>query len=148
MKINTQKLTNEFLTFLENLNPQDWNQKVTDKWTIRDMIIHLIGWEKEATKELPISYATHKEPWFMNNNNDDYAEFNAKNVQEYKDYSSKQLIEEWKKWQKALTDEINKIGIDKLKVGYDFFEWVFDEGESNHYLEHFKQIKEALNIKN
>lgn len=147
MKINTQKLTDEFLTFLENLNPQDWNQKVTDKWTIRDMIVHLIGWEKEAVRELPISYATHQKPWFMNNN-DDYVEFNAKNVQEYKDYPPKQLIEEWKKWQKVLDDEVEKIGVDKLKADYDFFEWVFDEGEGNHYLEHFKQIKEALNIKN
>lgn len=97
MKINTQKLTDEFLVFLEDLDPKDWNQKVTGKWTIRDMIVHLIGWEKEATKELPVSYATRQRPWFMNNN-DDYVKFNAKNVQEYKDHSFKQLIKEWKKW--------------------------------------------------
>lgn len=53
--------------------------------------------------------------------------------------------EEWKKWQEAFNQEIQKIGEDRLRADYDFFEWVFDEGEGGHYLEHFNQIRQALN---
>lgn len=142
-KIDTNKLTIDFINFLENLKEEDWKVKVTNEWDVKDMIIHLIGWEREATKELPKAWKTHTNPWFMRNT-DNFKEFNAKNVKEFKTYTPKQLLAEWKKWQQALNDEIGKIGEDKLRIEYDFFEWVFDESEGNHYLEHFNQIKEAL----
>ncbi|MDO8340608.1 MAG: DinB family protein [Candidatus Woesebacteria bacterium] len=144
MKINTHQLTENFLKYLKNLTNKEWGTKVTDGWTIKEEIAHLIGWEKEAAKELPIAWKKHRRPWFMENN-DDFARFNAKNTTEYKEFTPRQLIIEWKKWQKVFEDEISKIGEDKLRADYDFFEWVFDESGQGHYLEHFNQIKKALN---
>ncbi|MDP3917812.1 MAG: hypothetical protein Q8Q30_01390 [Candidatus Woesebacteria bacterium] len=145
--INTIQLSNSFIKLLESLNENDLKIQVNDNWTVKDVITHLVDWEEESTKQLPLSWKFHKKPWFMTNN-DDFKDFNSESLKKYKNMSKKQLISEWKKWQSLLQKEIDKIGEEKLRSDYDFFEWVFDEGGQNHYFEHYDQIMKALIYKN
>ncbi|MFH1607738.1 MAG: hypothetical protein ABIA78_01255 [archaeon] len=101
-----------------------------------------MGWEKECTEILGEVWRTKKKPWFLTEGNFD--EFNQRAVDEYKNYSVKKLIEEWKYWQGLLDKKIEEVGEDKLKAEPELFGWVFDEGEESHYSEHLKQIKKAL----
>lgn len=144
-KIDTVKINNSLLKLLENLTDKEWNLKVNPDWTVKDVISHLVGWEKEAVKELGQTWKTKKEPWFLKTS--DFKEFNKRSVETYKNYSSKELLNEWKKYQKLLDKKIKEIGEDKLRAQPYLFSWVFDEGEDNHYLVHYNQIKKVLGNK-
>lgn len=131
----------DFFDLLESLSEDEWELKVNDKWSVKDVVAHLIGWEEECAVSLMDSWQTGKKPWFMKT--DDYDEFNRKSVMKYKNYTPKQLIERWKFVIRVLDSEIDDIGIGRLKAKGELFDWLFDE---SHYEEHLEQIKKALRI--
>lgn len=141
--MNQDNISREFFRLLENLKDEEWDIKVDNEWAIKDVVAHLVGWEKECVQILEETWKTKEKPWFLKT--DDYNEFNKKNAQEYENYSPKELLKEWKFWQNSLDEKIEKIGENNLRQNPELFEWVFDEGEDGHYLEHFNQIKKVLN---
>jgi hypothetical protein len=132
----------KFIKYLENLKDKDWKVMVTSKWTVKDVVSHLVGWEEECAKALINFQKTKKSPWFLDNENHDYsndfAEFNAQSVEKYKSYSPKELLEKWKYFIRMWEKEIKKVDDktkSKLKPIYD---------SDSHYIEHWKQIKKVL----
>lgn len=134
--------TKGFMKLLESLNEDDWKIKVNSDWTIKDVISHLVGWEREAVKALEEEWKTKEKPLFLLT--EDFNEFNKKNVEHYKRYNSRELLDEWKKLQNILDEKINEIGEENLRKEPELYDWVFDEGEENHYKEHYEQIKKVL----
>lgn len=134
----------EELSFLKNLKDSDWDVEVTKKWKVKDVLSHLIGWERECAKELVKVFETGNEPWFMLADN--YDEFNEKIYQEFRDYSPASLISELEKWQNTLESEIKKIGENKIRQR-PRMGWVFNEGGEPHFEHHMNQVKDALNGK-
>lgn len=130
-----------FIYYIETLKDDDFAVKVNKVWTVRDVVAHMVGWERECTKVLLEALKTKEAPWFMKT--DDYDEFNAKNVNEFKDYPIPELLNEWRRWQGSLDSEIAKIGEDEIRKA-EGFDWVLDEGHGGHYNEHFEQIRNAL----
>lgn len=130
-----------FIEYLRNLNPEDWNVKATDKWTVKDVVAHLVGWEKEVANTLEVSRKTGEPAWFMKQENWD--KFNKQNTEFYKDYSLEKLLNEWEMWQKKLEVKIKELGEQELRDDKDV-EYLFDEGDDNHYEHHWKQIRKAL----
>ena len=61
---------------LKNLSESDWYLKATDKWLVKDIVSHLIGWEREVSNCFLDSWENGVEPWFMKI--DDYSEINQK----------------------------------------------------------------------
>ncbi|MBU0907800.1 MAG: ClbS/DfsB family four-helix bundle protein [Nanoarchaeota archaeon] len=140
--MDPEKITKELFALLESLSDSEWKIKVNEKWTVKDVIAHLVGWEKESVKCLREEWKTKKKPWFFETDN--YDEFNNGLVREYKKFSPKELINEWKKQINRLEEETQSIGEEKLRENMDLFGWVFGEGEDNHYLIHLNQIKRVL----
>lgn len=132
----------DFIAYLKTLQPEDWDKKVNKNWTVKDVVAHMVGWEKGDVDVIRTAWETKQAPWFMNT--DDYDEFNRKAVEYYKDYSSNELIEEWEKWQQRVQDEIDSIGEDNLRSRMDLFGWLFKTGDGSHYDEHYKQIKTTV----
>lgn len=132
----------DFIEYIKTLKPEDWEKQVTDKWTVRDVVAHMVGWEKGDPDAIAKAWETKQSPWWMTT--DDYDQFNQENVEYYQDYTPDELIAEWEKWARHIDDEVNKIGEDKLRARPDLFGWVFDEGEDSHYNHHYRQIKKAL----
>ena len=64
------------LAFFRNLKPEDWDKRVTDLWTVKDVLAHLVGWEREVALEFRRTWGTDKKPWFVAI--DDYNDFNKK----------------------------------------------------------------------
>lgn len=133
----------EFFTFLKDLTKEEWKVKVNKNWTVKDVVAHLVGWEREDAETIFKLWKTQKRAWFLETTNFD--DFNKKWVGEYSDFSPQELIEEWEHWYKVLNWRIRKIGIDRLKSKPKLFGWLFNEGDNNHYYIHLKQIKKALN---
>lgn len=133
----------DFVSFLKTLKPKDWNIMVTDSWTVKDVVAHMVGWEKGDPEAIRKAWKTKKPPWWMEM--DDYDDFNKKNVDFYKDFSPEELIGELEKWQRHNQKEIDRIGEEKLRARPDLFGWLFEEGEGSHYSHHYDQIKKALN---
>lgn len=135
-----------FIEYLKILEPSDWSRKINDKWTVKDVVAHLIGWDKGDPEIIRTTWETKKAPWFTKTK--DFKEFNAKNVEFYKDYKSAELIKEWKKWKKKVREEIDKIGEEKLRKHPELFGWLFEKGGNKHEKFHYNQIKEVVKRKN
>lgn len=131
----------DFIDFLKKLKPEDWEKPVTDKWSVKDVVAHLVGWEKESVRELKRIWGTDQVAWFVKDTN--YKDFNDKTVAEFSHYSPNELFGEWEKWQAELDSLVEKIGEDKIRQAPDM-DWVFDEGEDGHCLYHYKQIENCL----
>ena len=139
----------DFISYLKTLKPEDWNKMATPKWTVKDVVAHMVGWERGDVEEIIRIWETKQPPWWKDNPN--YDEFNAKWVEFYKNYTPEQLIAEWEMWQKKVSEEIKKIGYENIKSRPDLFDWLIEDGdnytlyeEGSHYKHHLKQIKKAL----
>lgn len=132
------------ITFFRALKESDWKVPVTKKWQVKDVLSHLIGWERECAKELEKVFETEREPWFMSMDN--YDKFNDRIYREFENYSPKVLISELEKWQEILEDNIQKFGEDKIRLR-PHMSWVFDEGDKSHFERHINQVKDALKNK-
>jgi len=127
-----------FIKYLERLSDRDWNIKVNDKWTVKDVVSHLVWWEEECAKVLIDSLKTDERPWFLEDQ--DYSEFNRQNVEKYKNYSPKNLLDKYKHFAKVTEKVIRDAGGEENLLKEK--EWLFDD---SHYIEHWEQIKKALN---
>lgn len=143
----------DFIGFLKTLKPEDWNKKATPNWTVKDVVAHMVGWERGDVEVIRKSWETKTPPWWKNDPN--YDEFNKKWVEYYKDYTPEQLIAEWEMWQKKVTEEVDKIGYSKIKTRPDLFDWLIEGDDKkgdkytmtkggSHYEHHYRQIKKAL----
>jgi hypothetical protein len=131
----------DIVIFFKNLKDSDWDIAVTNKWRVKDILSHLVGWEREVCRGLADVFKNGDNPWFMKIG--DYAEFNEKIYQEFKDYSFENLLLELEKWQDEFDKIIKKIGEDKIRKQPDT-DWVFDEGGDSHFEHHINQIKKVL----
>ncbi|MDE1870883.1 MAG: maleylpyruvate isomerase N-terminal domain-containing protein [Candidatus Micrarchaeota archaeon] len=140
--MEVDKLHKEFFKLLERLDKGDWKLKVNENWTIKDVVAHLVGWEREDARTLYKLYKTRKRAWWSHTNNFD--DFNKKSVKRYKTYSNSALIKEWKHQYKIVKREMKRIGITDLKADSKRFGWLFDGTDANHIFGHYKQIQKVL----
>jgi len=140
-KINSNQITDYFLSYLKTLNEKQWEIRITNKWDVHDVVAHIVGWLEEVLAVLPKSWESKEEPWFMKTDN--YAEFNQANVEKYKNLKPTDLISKYVELNNKLNILIDKIGEENIKLDQRF-SWVLDDGENNHELYHFNQIKEKL----
>lgn len=125
---------------LKSLRQKDWEIMITNKWNVKDVFAHLIGWLEEVIKVLPEAWKEKKMPWFMNTN--DYSEFNDKAVKKYNDLSPQELLEKYEGLEKELNRVIKQIGKENIKADKRFI-WAIDD---SHELTHLKEIyKKILN---
>lgn len=129
------------LDFFKSLKPEDWDKPVTEKWKVKDVLSHLVGWNKEVLRDFREVLKTGEEPWFATT--EDYGEFNDKIFEEYKNESPEQLLSQMERWERELGEEIEKAGEAELRKRPDM-EWLFDEGEDSHSAHHIAQVKKAL----
>lgn len=141
----------DFISFLKTLKPEDWQAMVTDKWSVKDVVAHMVGWEKGDVKGIGQAWQTKTPPWWVDT--EDYNNFNAQSVEFYKDFTPEQLIAEWEYWQNQVQKEIDRIGEANLRSRPDLFAWLFegteddrDSGEESHYKHHYNQIRRALGM--
>lgn len=135
-------LKHDFISYLKKLRPEDWTIKVTPEWTVKDLVAHMVGWEKYDPQIIRETWKTKESPWWHNEK--DYDEYNRKEVKYYKNYTPRRLVKEWEKWQDKVKKEINRIGKHNLKTRLDLFKWLFDESASSHYAHHLRQVKDAV----
>jgi len=146
----------DFISYLKTLNPEDWDKKATDKWTVKNVVAYMVAWKRRDAEIIPIFWETQKkEPWMSTR--EEWDKFNAKWVEFYKDYTPDKLISEWELWQKKVTEEIDKIGYSNIKSRPDLFDWLLEDGEGSsnvftmneggsHHEHHYRQIKKAVEI--
>jgi hypothetical protein len=129
------------ISFCEQLKPEDWDKQATPKWKVKDIVSHLVGWDREVVREFRRTWESGDQPWFMMT--DDYDAFNVRIYEEFKDYSPAQLIQEFEKWAGILDREIEKIGENEIRKRPNM-DWLFDEGDEPHFDHHLNQIQKAL----
>lgn len=139
-----EAISRALITYLQTLSDEQWQIKVTDKWTVADVFAHLVGWLEEVVNILPQSWHSKELPWFVTT--DDYADFNQKQIDRYRHYSHKELIGKYTELNSQLDTIIDQIGIENLRADKNF-SWALDEGEDNHELYHLNQIRNAVEAK-
>ncbi len=143
----------DLIPYLKSISESDWYLRATDEWLVKDMVSHLIGWEREVSKNFMTAWEKGIEPWFMKV--DDYTEFNQKIYAEFKDWTPSALLDEFEKWTKDLDEQIEKVGKENLEKRRKEFDWVLDDGENedentdtgSHFGHHLDQIKRAVENK-
>jgi hypothetical protein len=130
----------KLIKFLNNLSEDKWAIKVNPRWTVKDVVAHLIGWAEEATKVIPVAMKSDEDPWFMNLKN--YDEFNNKSVLKYGKLRPKELLNKIQKVDNALSKVIEKYGVENLKHRPGF-KWMFEENEESHSIHHLRQIRKV-----
>lgn len=131
----------EFTEFLASLSELQWQAKVNDDWTVKDVIAHLIGWAYEVADALPTVWETGEEPWFCRTS--DYDEFNERNVLRYKSLSPGETLAEYIRSEEMVKAAVDGIGESTLRE-CGKYGWVFDEGQNSHWMNHYRQITKAL----
>lgn len=135
----------DIVSFCGKLNPEDWSKPATKKWRVKDVVSHLVGWEREVAQEFKRTWGSKNEPWFMKVEN--YDDFNEKIFNEFKDCSPTELLAELKKWQGVVSKEIADAGETNIRQ-HPHMDWLFDEGGEPHFEHHLKQIQLALGLSN
>lgn len=131
----------KYIDLLKTLTEVEWYKKVDGKWTVKDVVAHLVGWEEECVKRLPVIWKNKQKPWFiLSEDGDD--EFNQKSIEKLRNHTPGQLLIKWEKWYSAGKVEVEKIGGGNMRANPELFGWWFDE---SHYLNHFDQLKTILN---
>ena len=130
----------EMIEFLENLPEGKWETKVNKDWNIKDVIAHLIAWNYESIRVIPSAWKTRKNPWIGIDNYDD---FNKIATDRYKDFSSKGLLEELKKSEQLMDELLSHYALKEMKKRSEF-NWLFEEGDEIHSIQHLNQIKKIL----
>ncbi len=142
MSTKSEEISNELISYLTNLSIDEWKLKVSDEWSVKDIVSHLIGWNVEASKVLPTVWKTKETPWFLNT--DDYEKFNRTYVEAHRQDSPQKVLRDFIESEEKFNQVIQEIGEGNLRKHIDKYDWVFDEGEDSHYLEHLSQIKAAV----
>ncbi len=89
----------------------------------------MAGWEKRDAEVIRIFWKTkRRSPWMSTRK--EWDEFNRKEVERYKNYTPRQLIEEWEQWQKKVAEEIDEIGYQNIKSRPDLFDWLIEDQEA------------------
>ena len=146
MKTDKPTIKDEYFEILEDLNQEQWQLVLNRGWTIKggwtifDCISHFVAWEKEAVNQL--TNIPRKKACDMSFN--DYKKFNKIAVEKYKNYSTKELINNWKKLQNLLEIRIKKLSKEELKEKLLLFDWIDEGRENNHYSYHLPEIKKCL----
>lgn len=132
-----------FVDYLKTLKSEDWDLMATSKWTVKDMVAHMVGWEHSDPRFIKKMWETKEKPWWKDTKN--YDDFNKKWVEFYKSFSPEELIAEWEKWRREIEIEVDEIGEDNLKQYPELFGWLFKHDEkTSHYYHHYEQIKNAI----
>lgn len=143
----------QFIKYLKTLPAEDWEKKVTADWDVKNVVAHMIGWDRGDVDAIKTICETKQPPsWKLSGwgKADDDA-YNAKWIEYYKDYTPTELIIEWEKWQAEVRALVNFYGEENLRARSDLFDWLFEGVEDNrkdstpgHYKHHYNQLKQVL----
>lgn len=131
-----------FIAYLKTLNPEDWNVKATDKWTVKDVVAHIIGWIELDIASLERTDEADTLPWRQKGF--DVNDYNAKSVKKYTDNTPNELIVTFVKLDEKRTNLIQEVGIENIKKDKELYYYLFEDGNNKHTEHHWKQIREAL----
>ena len=104
----------DFIPFLKSLKSSDWERMVTTKWDVKDVVAHLIGWEKEDANSIERVWRSKEITWFYATDNFDA--FNTRSISFYKGYTPRQLIAEWEHWRAEVQKCVAQSGEENLRA--------------------------------
>jgi hypothetical protein len=125
----------EFLNEVKNMDPDLANQEIEPgKWTFKEMVAHIVGWEKEVAIRF-IEFIKGS----MEDVNYDINSFNKNSVDSRQLQTWQETIYELQEAQADLQEIITKIREADLKAEKRFQLWV--NVLIRHYKQHLKQLK-------
>ena len=133
------------------LPPGKRDEVFLGKWSIKDLIAHLIGWDYtniEAVKDIRLG----RSPGVFQHWNPDWSAYNARLVKQYKRENFTELLESVRRSHQALLDFVSTIPAQEIEQDFGIrsprganitVEWflqfeVDDEGQ------HYQQIKDWM----
>lgn len=128
----------EFIIFCSMLSPEYWQRKAITLWTVRDLIVHMVGWEEKSYKALIEVKKTMKS--ITQPSKEECDELNRLFSVRYASYSNDALITEWKYWRK----KIDKF-ISENDMKSEIFCWFFDDHKDHHFLQVKKLLENSPN---
>jgi len=136
---NLYSFENEFLQIIEKLDEELRDKEINkDKWTPKDILSHIAGWEVEVVKQFK-TFLTNPDV----DDNYDIDSFNKTAVDERKNLSWDQIVLELKTAQTETSAFLSKLTQKEIDREKRFTDWV--DVLVNHYTHHAKQLKQLTN---
>lgn len=136
-----ERLASVSANFLEAATKLDTNLreqvKVCGRWSPKDIVSHIVGWEREVARRFRMFLAGQTEDVEY-----DIDSFNAQSVASRRQLSWEQVIDELKAAQKELKGVNEAIRYENLTTESRFQEWV--ETLCRHYEHHMAQIQKFV----
>ncbi len=110
------------------------------KWSIKDVLAHIIGWDEECTRAIQKAIDEEQKPGFLDWKKEDMDAFNRKQVQERKQRTFKELVEELKQTEGEWNRQTGRLTDEEIDRHPGWWKWMEDAG---HDIQHAKQIMEA-----
>lgn len=138
--ITIMKTPEVIISCLESI-PKDKQMLVLPSGrTIKDVIVHLAGWQLEATDCFTSLCENGTSPWFYGKA--DVTEFNEKLNERYKHLTYSDAVDLLKNSYLERSTRLSKYGkIKLLEVGLG---WMFEDNIRSHDIKHIEQIKKVL----
>ncbi|MFA6602746.1 MAG: hypothetical protein WCT01_02985 [Candidatus Shapirobacteria bacterium] len=136
-------MAKEIIRLLKTLPPETWNLVIDNKWTIKEIVAHFVGWEEECVSQLPLIWQNQRTACFLFLDEVGDAKFNQESLEKYAHLSPTQLLTEWEKWLKQGEKTVQEIDENNMKTNPKLFSWWFDQ---SHYQGHYDQIRKALEV--
>lgn len=151
MMQNKEELINEFTEFipfvqsLRSLAEEKWNSQIAEgKWTVRDVITHMMLWDKYFLEEA-IQKITSHQP--ITAKHLDFDEFNKKAVDYAKDKKQQEIIDASIHYRNELLRQLDSISEDDFAIehidgdGKPFSAYYYLIGFIPHDHHHIAQLK-------
>jgi len=129
-----------FIDTCTQLDPALREQKTLDgQWSPKDVVAHMIGWEREATERFWHFLAGPTENLTYNND-----AFNSQSVASRQHLTWDQALSELKAARQSFQKPIAAITADDLTRESRFFEWL--ESITKHYSDHIAHLKQTIEL--
>ncbi len=118
-------------------------------WRVRDILWHVATWNLEVAKSVNAYQAG--EEYLIPDLDEEEIDFNGKAVEEQKKLSDQQILDEWKKAYKELSNAVQEMPVERFP-GDMMYPWGDERGDIvtvveymiDHEIEHQEEIMEAM----
>ena len=124
------------IPFLESLPTDKWQIQV-GSWTVQDIVAHMIAWDEESLKVVPMCMETGHNPW---KGTTKYDNFNQQATLKYKDLTPDELLGKLKGTRKQLVELISHYDPNEIRTNESLL-WLSDAEVTDHARYHLKQLK-------
>ncbi|MCA9382595.1 DinB family protein [Candidatus Dojkabacteria bacterium] len=138
-----KKVRMELLEFVQDLTPAQKNSKAFDKWTLKEVLAHMSGWDLQNVEDLDEMLQSRETPWIPN-----FDEYNNHSVAEAEDLSFSEVYQNFLESGAVFIETYKNLPAEVVAIhlwhGHDHTPISLLEENISHYTNHLAEMKKVF----